>query len=45
MGVKKFDMLIDWGYFFFITRPMFWLLEKIYKLFGNFGVVDYRITP
>ena len=39
LGVKKFDMLIDWGWFHFITRPMFWLLEEIYKLVGNFGVV------
>jgi YidC/Oxa1 family membrane protein insertase len=38
LGVKKFDMLIDWGWFHFITRPMFWLLEEIYKLVGNFGV-------
>ena len=44
MGVPKFDMLIDWGYFHFITRPMFWLLEEIYKLVGNFGVSIVIIT-
>ena len=44
LGVKKFDMLIDWGWFHFITRPMFWLLETIYKLVGNFGVAILVIT-
>ncbi|WP_298423825.1 membrane protein insertase YidC [Rhodoblastus sp.] len=44
LGIKKLDMLIDWGYFHFITRPMFWLLEEIYKLVGNFGVAILMIT-
>jgi YidC/Oxa1 family membrane protein insertase len=44
LGIKKLDMLIDWGYFHFITRPMFWLLEEIYKLVGNFGVAILIIT-
>ncbi len=43
-GIKKFDMLIDWGYFHFITRPMFWLLETIYGIVGNFGVAILVIT-
>ena len=44
LGVTKFDMLIDWGWFHFITRPMFWLLETIYKIVGNFGVAILVIT-
>ncbi|MCI4677747.1 membrane protein insertase YidC [Rhodoblastus acidophilus] len=44
VGIKKLDLLIDWGYFFFITRPMFWLLETIYKLVGNFGVAILAVT-
>ncbi len=44
LGFTKLDMLIDWGYFHFITRPMFWLLEEIYKLVGNFGVAILVIT-
>jgi YidC/Oxa1 family membrane protein insertase len=44
LGIKKLDMLIDWGYFHFITRPMFWLLETIYKLVGNFGVAILIVT-
>ena len=30
--------MIDWGWFHFITRPMFQLLEWLYGIFGNFGV-------
>ena len=44
LGIKKLDMLIDWGYFHFITRPMFWLLETIYSIVGNFGVAIVLIT-
>jgi YidC/Oxa1 family membrane protein insertase len=44
LGIKKFDMLIDWGWFHFITRPMFWLLETLFALVGNFGVAILLIT-
>jgi len=44
LGIKKFDLLIDWGYFYFITRPMFWVLHTIYQVVGNFGVAILCIT-
>jgi len=44
LGVSKFDMLIDWGWFHFITRPMFWLLETLFALVGNFGIAILLIT-
>ena len=44
LGIKKFDLLIDWGWFYFITRPMFDLLDMIYKVVGNFGVAIICIT-
>jgi YidC/Oxa1 family membrane protein insertase len=44
LGIEKFDLLIDWGWFYFITRPMFWLLDLIYKFVGNFGVAILCIT-
>src|SRR6202161_3569481 len=37
-GLKKFDLMIDWGWFWMITIPMFRLLDAIYKVVGNFGV-------
>ena len=36
--IKKFDLMIDWGWFEFITKPMFFLLEFIKGIVGNFGV-------
>jgi YidC/Oxa1 family membrane protein insertase len=36
--IKKFDLMIDWGWFEFITKPMFLLLEFIKGIVGNFGI-------
>jgi YidC/Oxa1 family membrane protein insertase len=44
LGVKKFELLIDWGWFYFITRPMFRLLDFFYKFTGNFGVSILIVT-
>ena len=43
-GLKKFDLLIDWGWFYFITRPMFKLIDFIYHLVGNFGIAILVVT-
>jgi YidC/Oxa1 family membrane protein insertase len=43
-GIKGFDYAIDWGWFFFITRPMFLVLDEFYKLVGNFGVAILLLT-
>jgi YidC/Oxa1 family membrane protein insertase len=37
-SIRQFDLLIDWGWFYFITKPMFWLIDTLYKLLGNFGL-------
>ncbi|MBV9075986.1 MAG: membrane protein insertase YidC [Methylobacteriaceae bacterium] len=44
LGILKFDLLIDWGWFYFITKPMFWALDFFYKLFGNFGLSILIVT-
>jgi YidC/Oxa1 family membrane protein insertase len=44
LGIEKFDLLIDWGWFYFITKPMFWAIDLIYKFVGNFGVAILFIT-
>ena len=36
-GVPKFIDSIDWGWFFFLTKPIFWLLHELNKLIGNMG--------
>ncbi|MET0674312.1 MAG: membrane protein insertase YidC, partial [Bradyrhizobium sp.] len=38
LGLNHFDLLIDWGWFHFITKPMFIALDYFFHLFGNFGV-------
>ncbi|MBV9290615.1 MAG: membrane protein insertase YidC, partial [Hyphomicrobiales bacterium] len=44
LGIKKFDLLIDWGWFYFITKPLFFLIDAIYKIVGNFGVAIICVT-
>jgi YidC/Oxa1 family membrane protein insertase len=44
LGLNKFDRLIDWGWFYFITRPMFWLLDFFFRIVGNFGVSILLVT-
>jgi YidC/Oxa1 family membrane protein insertase len=36
-GVTKFIDSIDWGWFFFLTKPIFWLLHNLNQLIGNMG--------
>ena len=36
--IPRFDRLIDWGWFYFITKPMFKLMDFFFRYFGNFGV-------
>ncbi|MBW3097568.1 membrane protein insertase YidC [Pseudohoeflea coraliihabitans] len=38
LNILNFDRMIDWGWFYFITKPMFWLLDFFFRLVGNFGV-------
>ncbi len=38
LGIRQFDLMIDWGWFYFFTKPMFVLIDYLYRLFGNFGI-------
>ena len=44
LGIKNFDLMIDWGWFYFITKPLFRLIDTIYKVVGNFGVAILIVT-
>lgn len=44
LHIKNFELLIDWGWFYFITKPMFYLIDWIYKFSGNFGVAILVVT-
>lgn len=43
-NIKKFDLMIDWGWFYFITKPMWHLLDWLYKMLGNFGFAILALT-
>lgn len=43
-GIQQFDLLIDWGWFFFITKPLFRLMESINSVVHNFGVTILILT-
>ncbi|MEC8316952.1 MAG: membrane protein insertase YidC, partial [Pseudomonadota bacterium] len=42
--ILKFDLMIDWGWFYFLTKPMFKLLALFYDIFGNYGVSILIVT-
>ncbi len=42
--IKNFDLMIDWGWFYFLTKPMFYLLDWLKSLTGNFGVAILLAT-
>ena len=44
LGISKFELLIDWGWFYFITKPLFYALDFFYKQFGNFGIAILVVT-
>ncbi|HEX5211072.1 MAG TPA: membrane protein insertase YidC, partial [Pseudolabrys sp.] len=44
LKLNRFDLLIDWGWFYFITKPMFVMIDYFYHLIGNFGVAILIVT-
>ena len=42
--IDRFDLMIDWGWFYFLTKPMFYLLEWLKNLVGNFGLAILLAT-
>jgi YidC/Oxa1 family membrane protein insertase len=44
LGLNLFDRLIDWGWFFYITKPMFQLIDYFFRLVGNFGLAILIVT-
>ncbi len=44
LGLNHFDLLIDWGWFYFITKPMFLAIDYFFHLVGNFGIAILIVT-
>ena len=44
LNIEKFDLAIDWGWFYFFTKPLFFVIDYFFKLTGNFGWAIVIIT-
>ena len=44
LNIKRFELLIDWGWFYFLTKPMFFAIDWFFHLTGNFGVAILAVT-
>ena len=44
LNIDKFDLAIDWGFLYFITKPLFHGIDYFFKLFGNYGLAIIAIT-
>jgi YidC/Oxa1 family membrane protein insertase len=42
--IDRFIDSIDWGWFFFLTKPIFWLLHTLHNLIGNMGLAIIGLT-
>ncbi len=44
LGIVQFDRAIDWGWFGVIEVPIFYYLDWLFRLVGNFGVAIILLT-
>jgi YidC/Oxa1 family membrane protein insertase len=44
LGFDKFHLAVDFGWFYFLTKPLFYVLEYLHKLLGNFGLAILALT-
>ncbi|MBV9842231.1 MAG: membrane protein insertase YidC [Sphingomonadaceae bacterium] len=43
-GIAGFDRAIDWGWFIWFEKPIFYLLDWLFRMCGNFGVAIILLT-
>ena len=44
LNINKFDLVIDWGFLYFITKPLFFGIDYFFNLLGNYGLAIIAIT-
>jgi len=44
LKINKFDLAIDWGFMYFITKPLFFVLDYFFRLLGNYGLAIIAVT-
>ena len=44
LNIDKFDLVIDWGFLYMITKPLFHAIDYFFKLLGNYGLAIIAVT-
>ncbi len=44
LGIDRFSLMIDWGWFYFLTKPLFQVIKWLFDLLGNFGLAILAVT-
>ncbi|MBT7666016.1 MAG: membrane protein insertase YidC, partial [Rhodospirillaceae bacterium] len=44
LGIARFDLAVDFGWFYFMTKPLFFVLDYFFKMLGNFGLAILLLT-
>lgn len=44
LGIAQFDKAIDWGWFYWFEKPIFYLLDWLFRMIGNFGLAIMGLT-
>jgi len=44
LNINKLDLVIDWGWFYFFTKPLFFIIDYLFRYSGNFGIAIVLIT-
>ena len=44
LGIPRFDRMVDFGWFYFLTKPIFYVIEYFYRMLGNFGLAILLLT-
>ncbi len=44
LDIAQFDLAVDFGWFYFLTKPLFFVLDYFFKLLGNFGLAILLLT-
>ncbi len=44
LQIDKFDLVIDWGFLYFLTKPLWFALDYFFKMLGNYGLAIIAVT-